>query len=88
MQVSIIRFKILKIYHECEDRIEKSCPRITVWHEVCRVITNGDIEGEIFLSYLHMNNGFFFMLSTVFYFKISFRKSLICLDEFHMMMSL
>ena len=22
----------LRIYHECEDRIEKSVPRIAVWH--------------------------------------------------------
>ena len=41
-------------------RIEKSVPRITVWHrEACRVMTNGDPEGQIFLSYTHTNNGFF-----------------------------
>ena len=24
--------KIIRIYHECEGRIEKFVPRITVWH--------------------------------------------------------
>ena len=29
----------IRIYHECEDRIEKSVTRITVWHkEACRVM--------------------------------------------------
>ena len=36
---------------------------------------NGDPEGLIFLSYPHANNGFFFLLTTGFYFKISFQKS-------------
>ena len=41
----------IRIYHECEGRIEKSVPRIAVWHhEACRVMTNGDPEGRIFLS--------------------------------------
>ena len=36
----------IRIYHKCEDRIEKSVPRITDWHhEACRVMTNGDPEG-------------------------------------------
>ena len=47
--------------------IEKSVPRIAVWHHsACRVMTNGDPEGPIFLSYPHTNNGFFFLLTTVF----------------------
>ena len=59
--------KIIRIYHECEGRIEKSVPRITVWHhEACRVMTNGDPEGWIFLSYRHTNNVFFFLLTTDF----------------------
>ena len=29
-------------------------------------MTNGGPEGRIFLSYPHKNNGFFFLLSTVF----------------------
>ena len=67
----------IRIYTECEGRIEKSVPRITVWHhEACRVMTNGDPEGRIFLSYPHTNNRLFFLLTTYVYFKISFGKSL------------
>ena len=56
----------IRIYHECEGGIEKSVPNITVWHhEACRVMTNGDPAGQIFLSYPHTNNGFFFLLTTV-----------------------
>ena len=69
---------LIRIYHECEGRIENSVPRITVCHhEACQVMTNGDPEGQIFLSDPHTNNGFFFLLTTVvFYFKIRFQKSL------------
>ena len=73
---------IIRIYHECKGRIETFVPRITVrHHDACRVMTNGDPEGQIFLSYPHTNNGFFFLLPTVFVclfinFKISFQKSL------------
>ena len=57
----------IRIYQKCEGRIEKSVPRIAVWHhEACRVMTNGDPEGQIFLSHPHTNNGFFFLLTTVF----------------------
>ena len=57
----------IRIYHECEGRIEKSVPRIAVWHhEACPVMTNGDPEGQIFLSYPHTNNGLVFLLTTVF----------------------
>ena len=60
----------IRIYHECEGGIEKSVPRITDWHhEACRVMTNGDPKEQIFLSYPHMNNGFFFLLTNVFLFK-------------------
>ena len=49
--------QIIIIHHECEGRIEKSVPRIAVWHhEACRVMTNGDPEGRIVLSYPHTNN--------------------------------
>ena len=42
----------IRIYHECEGKIEKSVLRIALWHhEACRVMTNGDPEGHIFLSY-------------------------------------
>ena len=57
----------IRIHHECEGRIEKSVPWIAVWHhKACRVMTNGDPEGQSFLSYPHTNNGFFFLLTTVF----------------------
>ena len=63
---------IIRIYPECEGRIEKSgledqrLASLGFWHhEVCRVMTNGDPEGWIFLSYSHTNNGFFFLLTTV-----------------------
>ena len=56
--------------YECEGRIEKSVPRIANWHhEACLVMTNGDPEGRIFLSYPHTNNGFLFLLTTVFLFQ-------------------
>ena len=68
---------IIRTYDECDGRIEKSVPRITVLHhEACRVMTNGDPEGWIFLSYPHTNIGFFFFLTIVFYIRISFQKSL------------
>ena len=55
---------LIRIYHECEGRIEKYVLRITVWHhEACRVIINGDPEGRIFQSYPHTKNGFFFLLT-------------------------
>ena len=44
----------IRIYHECEGGIEKFDPRIT---EACRVKTNVDREGRIFLSHPHTNNG-------------------------------
>ena len=44
-----VKSQIIRIYHECEGRIEKSVPRIVVWHhEACRMMTNGDPEGRIF----------------------------------------
>ena len=58
---------IIRIHHKCEGRIEKSVTRFAVWHhEACRVMTNSDHEGRIFLSYPHTNNGFFFLLTTFF----------------------
>ena len=70
----------MRIYHECEGRIEKSVQRIAVWHhEACRMMNNGDPEGRILRSYPHTNNGFFFLLTTVlilFLFLISLHKSL------------
>ena len=47
-------------FHECEDVIEKSVQRITVWHhESYGVITKGDLERRIF----HTNNRVFFLLN-------------------------
>ena len=55
----------IRIYLKCGGRVEKSVPMIAVWnHEACRVMTNGYLEGRIFLSYPHTNNGFFFFLLT------------------------
>ena len=65
----------IRIYHECEGRIEKSVPRIVVWHhEACRVPSNGDREGRIVLSYPHSNNGFFFLLTNVVFCIFSLNK--------------
>ena len=46
----ITRFaETIRIYHECDGRIEKSVPRIDVWHhEACRVMPNSDSEGQVF----------------------------------------
>ena len=39
----------IRIYHECEGRIEKFVPRIAVLHhEACRMMTNGDPKGMNF----------------------------------------
>ena len=32
VDVSVICLEIIRIYHECEGRIERSVPRITVWN--------------------------------------------------------
>ena len=55
----------IRIHHECEGRIEKSVLRITDWHHTaCRVMTNGDRQGQVFPSHPHTINGFFFLLTT------------------------
>ena len=54
----------IRIYQECEGGIEKSIQRITFrHHEACRVMTNRDLEGQIFRYHPHMNNGLFFLLT-------------------------
>ena len=69
--------KSIRIYHECEGRIEKSVPRIAVWHhQACRVMTNHGPEGQIFLFYPHTNNGFYSCSPLFFLFKTSSLKSL------------
>ena len=72
------KFDNIRLYHESEGKNEKSVPRIAVWHhEACRVMTNSDPKGRIFLSYPHVNNRLFFLLTTVlFCFKIIFQKSI------------
>ena len=60
-----IMLRTIRIYHECERSIEKSVERIGFWHhKACRVMTNGDCEGRIFLSHPNTNNGLFFFLTT------------------------
>ena len=66
--------KIVRIYHNCEGRVEKSVTRIAVWHhEACRVMTNSDPEGRIFHTLTRIT--FFFscsplLLFIIFYFFI------------------
>ena len=67
----------ISIYHECEGRIEKSVPRITIWHhEACQVMTNGDPEGQIFYLTLTRIMDSFSCPPLFFYLKIIFQKSL------------
>ena len=48
------QYEIIRIHHECEGGIEKSVPRIIVWHqEACRVMTSDDPKGRIFISHPH-----------------------------------
>ena len=43
-------------------------PRVIDWHhEACRVMTNGDCEGRIIQSHPHLNNVFFFLLTTKYF---------------------
>ena len=61
---NIASSEYFRIYHECKGGIEKYIPKITVWHcEACRVMPNSDLEGPIFLSHPHTNNGFIFFLT-------------------------
>ena len=59
--------QIIRIYHKCEGKIEKSVLRIGVLHhEACWAMTNGDPQGRIFLSYPNTKkNGLIFLLTTV-----------------------
>ena len=70
---------IIRILHEYEGGIEKSIQRITDWHhETCRVMTNGDHEGRIFLSHPDRKNVFFLScspLNTSFILKKKFEKT-------------
>ena len=54
----------IRIHHECEGRIGKYVLRIIVCHqEACLMMTNGDPEGQIFLSHPNMTDGFSFWLT-------------------------
>ena len=90
---------IIRIYRECEGRIETSVRSIAIWHHgACRVMTNGDPEGRIFLSYPHTKNELFFLLTSAFiylfiYLKKKKKKKLPEVPEydkmqFHLMMLL
>ena len=80
VQYQLVVILYISIFHECEGWIEKSVPRFTDWHhEACRVMTIGDREGCIFLSYPHTNNGFFFLLTTKY--LILFKKDMKRLPE-------
>ena len=73
--------------------IEKSVPRITLWHHrACRVMTNGDPQGQILISQPQTNNGLFFLLA-IKYSILCFEKKLPVVTEYDeirldMMMSL
>ena len=55
-----MRFGFIRTHQEGEGGIENSTLRITVWHhEACRVMTNCDRDGLIFLSQPHSNNRYF-----------------------------
>ena len=55
-----------RIHHECEGGIEKSVPRITVWHlEACQWWQTVTARDGYILSHNHSkNNGIFFLLTT------------------------
>ena len=64
----------IRIYHECEGRIEKSLPRITVrHHEACRTVI---LRDGFFYPTLTRIMDFFLAHHCFYYFKISFQKSL------------
>ena len=55
--------EVIRIY-ECEGGIIKSVLTINVWYqESCTMMTNGDHEGQIFLSHPHTKNRIFFLLT-------------------------
>ena len=76
----------IRIYHECEGRIEKSVPRIAVWHhEACRVMTNGiPRDGFFYPTLTRIMDSFsysplflcIYLFIYLFTYKISFQKSL------------
>ena len=68
-----LSLEIIRIYHECEGRLEKSIPRTAVWHhEASRVIP----RDRFFYPTLTRIMDYFSCSSVFFYFKIRFQKSL------------
>ena len=66
----VLADETIRIHHECEGWIEKSVPRIAIWHhKTCRVMKNDDHQGWIFVSHPHTNNRFFFVLTIDFLFE-------------------
>ena len=55
-------YEIIKMHPECEDEIEKSVPRNHHDHDACRLMTNGDREGQFFLPHPESSIEFFFSL--------------------------
>ena len=57
-----VSLKIIRIFHGCEVRIEKSV-RGSLFgiRRLCRVMLNSDPEGRIFLSALNNHDRFFFL---------------------------
>ena len=72
MSTASLKNDSIRIHNECEGRIEKSVPRITIWHhEACRVMTNGDHHGFFYPTPTRIMDSF--SCSPLFlYFKISF----------------
>ena len=90
--VLLFLYNNIKINHECEGGKEKSVSMITVWHHTaCRLRTNGDHEGRIFLSHPDTNTTMdsicCSLLNFVFYFFKSPQKFLIYTEMRHNLMT-
>ena len=60
---------LLYVYPKCKDGIQTSILRFIAWHhEAYRVMTNGDREGQIFLSHSHSPDRCFCSLFNIAYF--------------------
>ena len=59
----------VKIHNECKGGIDNFGPRIAVWcHEACRVMTNSDHKGRLFIPSSHD----YFFLNTMKYRMLCF----------------
>ena len=77
------KFELCTVIFQIEDVHQRRRSRAEFGLVICIKRIYHECEGRIetsvsriVLSYLQTNNGFFFLLTTVFYFKISFQKSL------------